>query len=209
MWFLLSACRGLTLAALLLAVYGHSCLESWSENSCHLFSESMDYMDRIYDPDAGYLSDPTGATALRHNTRASVWYAVGLLARNQDGNVDQAMRIIRNVIDGQFKDPKDQWYGDYQQYPEEPTVGTSAYPPIIYDTWDPNWRGFISTSFIIALEEFSHLIHADLANIMHASLYNATIGDSYRVGGIDGDNLYPSYTNPVSLHKRDMKKLHS
>lgn len=202
MWLLSFAFQGLTLAALLLTVSGHLCLRSWSEDSCHLFSESMDYMDRIYDPAAGYLFDLTGATALRHNTRASVWYAVGLLARNQDDNVDQAMRIIRNVIDGQFEDPKDQWYGDYQKYPEEPTVGTSAYPPIIYDTWDPNWRGFISTSFIIALEEFPHLINADMVNLMRASLYNATIGDSYRVGGINEDNLYPSYTNPVCLHRK-------
>lgn len=88
-------------------------------------------------------------------------------------------------------------YGDYQQYPEEPTVGTPAYQPIIYDTWDPNWRGFIGIAFIIALEEFAPLIPADVVQLMHASLYNNTVGDSYRVGGVDGDNLYPSYTNPV------------
>ncbi len=27
-------------------------------------------------------------------------------------------------------------------------------------------------------------------------MYNNTIGDSYRVGGVDDDNLYPSYSNP-------------
>lgn len=88
-------------------------------------------------------------------------------------------------------------YGDYQQYPEEPTVGTAAYPPKIFDTWDPNWRAFIGTSFITALEEFPHLINADMTKLMHVFLYNATVGDSYWVGGIDNDNLYPSYTNPV------------
>ncbi|KAH8433579.1 uncharacterized protein LDX57_011213 [Aspergillus melleus] len=90
-------------------------------------------------------------------------------------------------------------YGDYEKYPEEPTVGSAAYPPLIYDTWDPNWRGFIGTAFIIALEEFPHLIGSDMTRLMHASLYNSTVGDSYRVGGVDGDNLYPSYTNPALM----------
>ena len=31
---------------------------------------------------------------------------------------------------------------------------------------------------------------------MLESLYNNTVGDSYRVGGVDGDNLYPAYSNP-------------
>lgn len=28
---------------------------------------------------------------------------------------------------------------------------------------------------------------------------NATIGDTYRVGGLDGDNLYPAYSNPALM----------
>jgi hypothetical protein len=87
-------------------------------------------------------------------------------------------------------------YGDYQKEPEEPTVGTAAYPPNIYNSWDPNWRGFIGTAFIIALEEFPHLITPEVTSLLLESLYNNTVGDSYRVGGVDTDNLYPSYSNP-------------
>lgn len=76
-------------------------------------------------------------------------------------------------------------------------MGTSAYGPVIYDTWDPNWRGFIGTAFIIALEEFPHLINPHVTRLIEESLYNNTVGDTYRVGGVDRDNLYPSYTNPV------------
>lgn len=46
------------------------------------------------------------------------------------------------------------------------------------------------------LEEFPHLISHDVQTLMLESLKNATIGDSYRVGGVDDDNLYPSYSNP-------------
>ena len=86
-----------------------SCLPAWSAHTCHLFSESMAYLDRIYDPAAGYVYDPSAATAMRHDTRTSAWYAVGLLARNQADDVDHAATIITNVIAAQFKDPNDQW----------------------------------------------------------------------------------------------------
>lgn len=89
-------------------------------------------------------------------------------------------------------------YGDYQKEPEEPEVGSSYYAPSIYNSWDPNWRGFIGTAFIVGLEEFGSLISSNVTSLMLESLYNSTVGDSYRVGGVDGDNLYPAYTNPVS-----------
>jgi len=75
-------------------------------------------------------------------------------------------------------------------------VGTAAYPENIYNSWDPNWRGFVGTTLIVALEEFSHLIPETVTTLIEQSLYNSTVGDSYRVGGVDGDNLYPAYTNP-------------
>lgn len=90
-------------------------------------------------------------------------------------------------------------YGDYEQEPEEPTVGTAAYPEKIYNSWDPNWRGFIGTAFIVGLEEFGDHITPEVTDLMLKSLYNNTLGDEYRVGGVDTDNLYPAYTNPVSL----------
>jgi hypothetical protein len=46
------------------------------------------------------------------------------------------------------------------------------------------------------LEEFPHLIPQDIQCYMLESLYNTTVGDSYRVGGVDDDNLYPAYSNP-------------
>jgi hypothetical protein len=70
----------------------------------------MNWMDGFYDPSAGYLFDESSATALRHETRSSAWYAIGLLARNTGDDVENALQIISNVIDKQYKDPKDQWF---------------------------------------------------------------------------------------------------
>jgi hypothetical protein len=105
-----------------------------------LLDQSMQWLDGFYDPSFGYLHDVSGSNAMRHNTRSSSWYALGLLARNgNDGDdVVQAEKIISKLAEGQFKDPSKQWYGDYQKYPEEPAVGTPYYNPVIYKTWDPN-----------------------------------------------------------------------
>ncbi|KAI4644457.1 hypothetical protein J4E93_006360 [Alternaria ventricosa] len=160
-----------------------------------LLHESMDWMDMYYDTERGYLFS-LDAAALTHDTRSSVWYAAGLLARNEADDVEQAVRIVKNIIGGQFKNESEQWYGDYQIYPEEPTVGTEQYPAVIYNSWDPNWRGFVGTTFVVMLEEFPHLLPQDVQDYILESLFNTTIGDSYRVGGVDDDNLYPAYSNP-------------
>ncbi|KAI4674435.1 uncharacterized protein J4E88_008169 [Alternaria novae-zelandiae] len=160
-----------------------------------LLHESMDWMDMYYDNERGYLFS-LDAAALTHDTRSSVWYAAGLLARNEADDVEQAVRIVKNVIGGQFKNESEQWYGDYQIYPEEPTVGTEQYPAVIYNSWDPNWRGFVGTTLVVMLEEFPHLLPQDVQDYILESLFNTTIGDSYRVGGVDDDNLYPAYSNP-------------
>jgi hypothetical protein len=66
-------------------------------NAQGLLSESMEWMDGFYDPSAGYLFDE------------SAWYAVGLLARNNGTDLQEALKILTNVVNAQFKDPRDQW----------------------------------------------------------------------------------------------------
>lgn len=173
-------------------------VQTWRPNVQQLFNESMTWMDTFYDSRAGYLYDLDRESALRHNTRASAWYALGLLARGSDYDLDEADRIIRNVIEGQFTDPEHQWYGTYQKFPEEPEVGSEGYPAVIYDSWDPNWRGFVGTTFVVMLEEYPDCLSEATKELMVDSLYHATVGDTYRVGGIDDDNLYPAYSNPVN-----------
>ncbi|KAK2031077.1 hypothetical protein LX32DRAFT_557753, partial [Colletotrichum zoysiae] len=176
-----------------------SYVASMPVNAQGLLNESMAWMDQFYDGDAGYLYDFSAAMALRHETRSSAWYALGLLARNDGDDAAQADKIITNIIGAQFKVESEQWYGDYQMYPEQPYVGSPHYLGSIYNSWDPNWRGFIGTTLIMALEEFPHLLSNDTQDLILQSLYNTTKGDEYRVGGVDDDNLYPSYSNPAIM----------
>lgn len=74
-----------------------------------LLNESMAWMDQYYDRSAGYLYDFGASSALRHETRSSIWYALGLLARNEGDDAAQAERIITNTIGAQFKAEPEQW----------------------------------------------------------------------------------------------------
>ena len=78
-------------------------------NAQTLFNESMVWMDSFHDKEFGALYELGSSSALRHGTRASAWYALGLLARNEGPDVENALTMIVNVIRGQFKDPEENW----------------------------------------------------------------------------------------------------
>lgn len=104
--------RGRVLAALALCLNRVSCsyVNSLSTNAQEVLNQSMSWMDGYYDTTAGYLYSVDAAAALRHDTRSSAWYAVGLLARNQGDDVNNAEKILTNIVHGQYKDPAEQWY---------------------------------------------------------------------------------------------------
>lgn len=187
----------LTLALALVVGTTTARLPSKNSNGHHLFDTIMPWLDNYYDPSYKFLYEQDAKGALRHTVRESSWYALGLLVRNEGRDAKEAEEIIYKIIDSQFTDPNVQWYGTYQRYPEEPIVGSSVYPSRIYSTWDPNWRGFVGTTFILMIEEYSNLLSTEIRTAMINSLRHAVVGDSYRVGGLDGDNLYPGYSNPV------------
>ncbi|KAF8904879.1 hypothetical protein CPB85DRAFT_1437624 [Mucidula mucida] len=161
-----------------------SYLDTMSSNQRGLFVYAMEGLDANFAP-----------PFIFNSPRYSAWYAVGLLARNEGDDVAIANQIIRDVVAAQFKDPTQLWFGTYRSNPNVPDPG-DVYPPKLYTSYDSNMGLFVCTSWIIAVEEFSDLIQADVLSLMKSSMYNATVGDGYRVGGFNGDNLYPIYSNP-------------
>ncbi|KAJ3571230.1 hypothetical protein NP233_g3898 [Leucocoprinus birnbaumii] len=151
--------------------------------------------ESLFDEAIGALDENFAPPLLFNSPRYSAWYAVGLLARNEGNDVRVASDLIRNAISFQFKDPSMLWFGTFKNDPNAPDPG-DLFPPKIYDSYDPNNALFVCTSWIIVMEEFQHMLDPSLIRLMKESMYNATIGDGYRVGGIDGDNLYTIYSNP-------------
>ena len=62
--------------------------------------------------------------------------------------------------------------------------------------WDPNIRVFVGCAWVVALNDYGHLLPPATVHRIEQSLYTAAKGDLYRVGGVDDDNLYPCYSNP-------------
>ncbi|CAG8008272.1 unnamed protein product [Penicillium olsonii] len=198
----------LPLALLGLSVVQNAChilavpLDTWSSRSgassqaVDMFNTAIEWNDKYWNDQAGYLITSTSSSG-RYDTRHSAWYATQLLARNAPGDVDKAVRIFDNVIGGQYLDPSKQWYGDYQHAPSEPEPGTLKYPDDgPYSSWDPNIRDFVGCAWIVALADYGHLLPAATVTKVEKSLHIAAKGDLYRVGGVDGDNSYPCYSNP-------------
>ncbi|KAF2014401.1 hypothetical protein BU24DRAFT_392532 [Aaosphaeria arxii CBS 175.79] len=189
------------LIAILLVINAATTAVALSGEALAMVEDSTAWMDKFYDPSVGQLYDLESKAAMNHETLTSAWYAVGLLARNGNGGKDvtEAQRIINFIIADQHDNPKDLWYGGYTREPEEPDVGSEHYPAKAYGSFDPNWRGFVGLSFITMYEDFGDLLSEDLKRLMLESLFNCSIGDSYREGGVNGDNLWPSYSNPAIM----------
>ncbi|KAF3762472.1 hypothetical protein M406DRAFT_218542, partial [Cryphonectria parasitica EP155] len=146
-----------------------SLVSSWSPSTQDLFSQGMTFLDSFYDPRAGYLYDLSSAEGLRHESRQTVFYALGLLARNQGQDAVQAAKILYNIVGGQITDPDSGAYGDYQIYPEQPAFGP-GYPAEAYGNYYPISRSIMGNAMVVALEEFPHLLSEDLVGTLKSSL---------------------------------------
>jgi hypothetical protein len=58
---------------------------------------------------------------------------------------------------------------------------------------------FYTIGAIVIDSQYSHLLNASVRDDMRKAMYMAVVGDGYRVGGLEGDNLYPGYSNVSDL----------
>ncbi len=107
------------------------------------------------------------------SVRDSIWYATGLLMRQDAGDSDRALRIIEAILTYQFDEPEAVYHGTFFRYPGEPHPRTNT---TIWRGYDPNWREFICTVFIILLTEFDTLIPDALQDKMRHSILLAAEG---------------------------------
>lgn len=158
-------------------------LSTLSPGQRHVFTNSINMLDSNFQPPYIFGS-----------SRYSAYYAVSLLARNNPGDVDLAKQLIHNAIAAQWKNSTDMWYGAFLD-PNQPPPG-KLNAPKIYGSYDANSNLFVATAFMLAIEDFGHLMDQDTKSAVIESGYRAVVGDTYRVFGIDGDNLTPAYSNP-------------
>ncbi|ROW09312.1 hypothetical protein VPNG_05844 [Cytospora leucostoma] len=135
-----------------------------------------------------------------YNTRFTAWYAVGLLARNQGEDVENAKAAIDNILRAQLtSDYNSAWYGTYKVALDEPepTETSSYWLPEIYTTYDPNWREFVGTQLVQIAGLYSDLLGSSLIRRIEDALEKAAVGEMRRNGTYPpGDNLILAYSNP-------------
>lgn len=108
-----------------------------------------------------------------HSVRGTAWYALGLLTRNGSGDTARACRALGGVLDAQFDDPAAVYYGTFRRAPEEPAPPAA---PVVWRDYDPNWREFIGTVFVLILADHAARLPAPLVARMETALRRATEG---------------------------------
>ncbi|THH15465.1 hypothetical protein EW146_g5028 [Bondarzewia mesenterica] len=154
-----------------------------SASAKKLFDESMDFNEQYWDETEGYLFQIDSAGI--HDTRATAMYATALLARNGKHGSDRAraIRIFEQIVPQQWDQNGTLWYGVYPHTPQDPFPGTSLLGTIPYTSWDPNWRDFVGTAWILALERSGRLIPDSVVSQVEQSLLKAGKGNLLRYQG--------------------------
>ncbi|MBD3241663.1 MAG: hypothetical protein GF331_13820 [Chitinivibrionales bacterium] len=130
----------------------------------------MALLDRWFDAAAGLICLPNTG---RHDTRASVYYALGLLRRNGSDASGRAEAILRVVSALQWHCPGQPWHGTFARFPEEFVERQSMR---VWHDYDPNWREFLGTAFILLLDRYRDRLSDPAATTLEQTLTEAAEG---------------------------------
>ena len=125
-----------------------------------------------------------------HNIRNSVWFALGLLLRNGEGDTERACRAIGAVLDQQIDEPGAAYHGTFYRWLGEPHPGAD---PTMWKDFDPNWRQFIGTTLAMILDEYQGRLPPELIDRIDDAIPKAVVGEPE-------DRCPPGYTN-IALMK--------
>jgi hypothetical protein len=162
-----------------------------------LGADTTAWADQWWDPGVGLLWNMPGsfddhgmAPRALHLIQPSAWYAIGLLQRQGDGDVERAERTIEALCAAQYDAPGTVWHGTFALFLESPEPKEGAVQWVDYD---PNWRQFVGTAFRLAIDDFGSQLSASTVERMEAAIALAVVGEP-------PDRVSPDYTN-IALMK--------
>ncbi len=182
------ACAVFVFCSLLLSAgRAGSRLAELPERPRELTLAALARVDPLWDERAGLLwGSADSASDRNHGVRATTWYALGLLLRDQPGDSERAEQAFDAVLKQQVFEPGQPWDGTFYRRAEEPRPLQSAR---MWDDYDPNWRQFIGCVFAQALIDFPEKLPAALRERMEAAIARALEGE------LAHGRLTPGYTN--------------
>ena len=167
-------------------------LDRLDPNARQLVASSVEWMDRYRDASMGLLWNPGEVADPRqpqpadhHMVRESGWYALGLLIRDGEHDLERTLRALDVILSHQFDEPDRPYHGTFLRAPEEPRPPAE---PLEWKHYDPNWREFIVTTLAIILLEYEERLPRSLVQKIDAAIPKAVEGALAR-------HLRASYTN--------------
>lgn len=206
-------------------------LESMTRNERYLAESTLSLMDKFYDSNMKLL----GSENTYYDVRSSAYYAAGLLMRNQSGDLERALEVIKQIIKMQYDAPNEIYHGTFRATPKDihPPVGNLPWKafspnwthffdttiekiskefrksvsveklqqlnealnidlekqledavsnvlPVLWRSYDPNWREFIGCTFALIISEFEDMLPSDVIKLMDESMEKAVIGSIER-----------------------------
>jgi hypothetical protein len=117
--------------------------------------------------------------------------ALGALLDLDDGNVERAVRALRNVLALQYPDSSWPWRGTFPVAAETPAPpGADAVEWVHYD---PNWRQFIGCTLALCRIVHADRLPADVLAGIGQAIVRCVVGEP-------DDRIAPWYTNPNLMH---------
>ncbi|MGO4369292.1 hypothetical protein AB4Z21_00580 [Paenibacillus sp. MCAF20] len=133
-------------------------MKPMSEEQQFLLAQSMSMMDAIYDERAAMLWNEEDGDRESHSTRASAHYAVGLLMRGGPGDRERACEVLHRVMDMQFDDPEEIYYGTFRTSPEAKVPPKGHFP---WKSFGPGFSYYLTST----LERIADKLSGELAAV--------------------------------------------
>jgi hypothetical protein len=152
-----------------------------------LIEQMFQHFNRKFSEEKNLIKTSEG----KHTVRSSANYALSVLMCS--GDTDKAARILNTIIDCQYSQKGEVYYGTFKRNLEEvdPPIN-----PTVWDDYDPNWREFIATVFAVILSEYDNVLPETTVELMKKSAYRAVEGSMQRYIADDT----PMNTNIEFMH---------
>lgn len=100
----------------------------FTKRQSSLINTTVGRLDTYYDEQMCLLGKDIHSQGRVHDVRSSAYYALGLLARGDLGDVDRAECIINKVLDQQLLYPNEIFHATFKRTPQEPSPPVGNFP---------------------------------------------------------------------------------
>ena len=152
-------------------------IEQLNEQQRYVLKQAMSGFDRLYDPAMQLIGSGSNRETDEevHSTRGSAHYALGLLLRDEPGDLERACQLIDAVLELQFVDPEEIYYGTFRTSPQAALPPSGNYPwkkfgsgvtYFLNDTFDKFTRAWLKQDeYAAASDQERRAIRAKLTKV--------------------------------------------